>query len=311
MSHTGPQQTPSPMRLHDTHHTIQGPSSPSHIGFGPRGSMQGLSMSHTGPQQTPSPMRLHDTHHTIQGPSSRSGMPQNGPSVAANTLPKLPVGSQIAIGPPGQMEALSMSHAGPQLDPSPMWRYEPQHTVHSSWSTASEPLHGRSISQRVVPNTHVGTQSAVGPRHQMAGLPLSATSPDVTPTPMSRLQPQHTSLGSLSGGTATRHAGTVLPTTAMGVQNAPGSPTLVYCNRKCRGKNLAVPGRKGCRQCLDYDREKRLKGKERKGNATTAAQPSTGAQPVGSTPALPSAPAAPATPAALVTGAITPEDTAQ
>jgi hypothetical protein len=268
-------------------------------------------MSHTGRQLAPSPMRLHNTHHTIQGPSSRSGMPQNGQSVAVNTLPNLPVGSQIAIGPRGQMPALPMSHAGPQLDPSPMWRYEPQHTVHTSWSTASEPLHSRGISQRVVPNTHVGTQSAVGPSHQMAGLPLSATSPDVTPTPMSRLQPRDTSLGSLSAATATQHAGTVLPTTAIGVQNVSGSPTLVYCNRKCRGKNLAVPGRKGCRQCLDYDREKRLKGKARKEDATTAAQPSTGAQPVGSTPALPSAPAAPAAPAAHVTGAITPEDTAQ
>jgi ankyrin repeat protein len=54
---------------------------------------------------------------------------------------------------------------------------------------------------------------------------------------------------------------------------------------------VSVPGRKGCRQYLDYDREKRLKGKERKEDATTAAQPSTGAQPVGSTPALPSDPA--------------------
>jgi ankyrin repeat protein len=59
------------------------------------------------------------------------------------------------------------------------------------------------------------------------------------------------------------------------------TPLHIAIQEDCDGSmvNLlivSVPGRKGCRQYLDYDREKRLKGKERKEDATTAAQPSTG-----------------------------------
>jgi hypothetical protein len=89
-----------------------------------------------------------------------------------------------------------------------MWRHESQHTLPSSSSAASEPRHGLSIGQRAVPNTHVGTQSAFGPRHQMAGLPLSATRPDITPSSISQLQRQDTTLGSLSVSSSSQQAGT-------------------------------------------------------------------------------------------------------
>jgi hypothetical protein len=89
-----------------------------------------------------------------------------------------------------------------------MWRYESQHTIPSSSSAASEPQHGLSIGQRAVPNTHVGTKSAFGPRHQMAGLPLSATRPDITPSSILRLQRQDTTLGSLSASSSSQQAGT-------------------------------------------------------------------------------------------------------
>jgi hypothetical protein len=49
-----------------------------------------------------------------------------------------------------------------------------------------------------------------------------------------------------------------------GDATADGSSPLRYCNRKCKGKNLALPGKKACRQCLDYDKAKYLKVKERK-----------------------------------------------
>jgi hypothetical protein len=61
-------------------------------------------MSHSGRQLAISLMRIQETQNTIQGPPSPLHVPQNGQSVAATTLPNLPVGSQIAIGPRGQMQ---------------------------------------------------------------------------------------------------------------------------------------------------------------------------------------------------------------
>jgi hypothetical protein len=50
----------------------------------------------------------------------------------------------------------------------------------------------------------------------------------------------------------------------------PATAGQVTCNRKCKGKNMAEPGRKGCRKCLDYDKAIRKTPKTNKNDGSLA-----------------------------------------
>jgi hypothetical protein len=184
------------------------------------------------------------------------------------------------------VDSSSMSAMGSQLSPPPRSRNTIQPMIPGVMSSATIAHHG----------SHGAQRSFTEARGARDISPISAMGSQVAPPPISSIAiPPMVSGLSLSPnipqlvGHGAQHAHgagfqTAIPDTAAsgggqngsralshnGSDTTEGSSALQYCNRKCKGQNLALPGRKACRQCLDYDKAKYLKVKERK-IATAAA----------------------------------------